>query len=41
LGHIISGDEIVVNYENIEAIRGWPTLQSVLDVISFMGLVGY
>jgi hypothetical protein len=41
LGHIISEQGIAVDPENIEAIRGWPTPRNVLDVRSFMGLVGY
>jgi hypothetical protein len=41
LGHIISKQGIVVNPENIEAIRGWPTPINVSEFISFMGLVGY
>ena len=41
LGHIISGEGIVVDHEIIEAIRGWSTQNNVTKVISFMGLVGY
>jgi hypothetical protein len=41
LGHIISIEGIVVDPENIEAIRGWPMLNNVAEVRSFMGLVGY
>jgi hypothetical protein len=41
LGHIISEQVIVVDLENIESIRGWPTPMNVSEVISFMGLVGY
>ena len=41
LGHIISEQGIVVDLEKIEAIRGWPTPRNVLEVRSFMGLVGY
>jgi hypothetical protein len=30
-----------VNLEKVEAIRGWTTPKNVLEVRSFMGLVGY
>jgi hypothetical protein len=41
LGHIISANEITVDPEKIEAIRVWPTPRNVIEVRSFMGLVGY
>ena len=41
MGHIISEEGISVDPEKIEAIMNWPTLRNVIDVISFMGLVGY
>jgi hypothetical protein len=41
LGHIISKDGIVVDPEKIEAIREWPAPKNVIEVISFMGLLGY
>jgi hypothetical protein len=41
LGHIISGEGIDVDPENIEAIKGWKTPKNVTEVRSFMGLVGY
>jgi hypothetical protein len=41
LGHIVSADGIAVDPEKIEAIRGWPMPRNVIDVRSFMGLVGY
>ena len=41
LGHIITGDGIVVDLEKIHAIIDWPIPNNVLDVCSFMGLVGY
>jgi hypothetical protein len=41
LGHIILKDGIVVDPENIEAIREWSTPKNVTEVISFMGLAGY
>jgi hypothetical protein len=30
-----------MDLEKIEAIRGWPTPNNVIEVSSFMGLVGY
>jgi hypothetical protein len=41
LGHIISKDGIVVDPEKVEAIREWPAPKNVMEVESFMDLVGY
>jgi len=41
LGHIITKDRIVVDPENIIAIMEWPVPKDVVDIRSFMGLVGY
>ena len=41
LGNIISKEGIVLDLENIEAIRGWPTPKNVTKVRSFMGLARY
>jgi hypothetical protein len=41
LGHIISKEGIYVDPKKIEAIMNWPTPRNVMDVRSFMGLVGY
>jgi hypothetical protein len=41
LGNIISLDGIVVDLENIVAIKGCPVSRNVAEVRSFMGLVGY
>jgi hypothetical protein len=41
LGNIISTDEITVDPEKIEAIRGWKMSRNVIEVRSFMGLAGY
>jgi hypothetical protein len=41
LGHIISTYGITVDPEKIEAIRGWPMPRNVIEVRSFMGLMGY
>ena len=40
-GYIISDEGISMDPEKIEAIMNWPTLRNVIDVISFMGLLGY
>jgi len=40
LGHIISEEGIVVDLENIRAIKDWPTPTSVTDIRSFLGLAG-
>jgi hypothetical protein len=41
LGHIISGEGIVMDPVKVEAIMEWPTPTSVHEVSSFMGLAGY
>jgi hypothetical protein len=41
LGNIISKDGIAVDPEKIEAIREWSVLKKVIEVRSFMGLLGY
>jgi hypothetical protein len=41
LGHIILVDGIVVDPRKIKFIRGWTTPINVIEVISFMGLIGY
>jgi hypothetical protein len=41
LGHIISGEGIVVDPTKVEAIMEWPTPTNVQEVHSFMGLAGY
>ena len=41
LGHIISETGIVVDLENIKAIKDFPTPTSVTKIMSFLGLVGY
>jgi hypothetical protein len=39
--HYFRGRYNLVDSEKIEAIRGWPTPKNVLEVMFFMGLVGY
>ena len=41
LGHIISEEGIVVDPENVQAIREWATPRNVAEVRYFMGLAGY
>jgi hypothetical protein len=41
LGHIITKDGITVDPKKIEAIREWSTPKNVIELRSFMGLVGY
>ena len=41
LGHVISGDGIIVDPSKIQAIMDWPTSTNILEVRSYMGLVGY
>jgi hypothetical protein len=41
LGHVISGEGIVVDLAKVKAIMEWPVPTNVLEVRSFMGLAGY
>jgi hypothetical protein len=41
LGHVIFGEGITMDPTKDEAIMEWPTPTNVLEVRSFMGLVGY
>ena len=41
LGHVISEEGISIDPSKIEAIKEWPSLKNVIEVRSFMGLVGY
>jgi hypothetical protein len=41
LGHVISGEGIVVDPTKVEAIMEWPVSMNVTEVRSFMGLAGY
>jgi hypothetical protein len=38
LGHVISGEGIVMDPAKVEAIMEWPALTNVTKVRSFMGL---
>ena len=41
LGHVVSKDGIQVDPKKIEAILEWPRPTTVIEVRSFLGLVGY
>lgn len=41
LGHVISKDGVAMDPAKIKSILGWPSPQSVTDVRSFLGMVGY
>ena len=41
LGHVVSGKDISTNPKKVEAVAKWPTPQTVYDVRSFLGFVGY
>src|SRR4051812_29002294 len=41
LGHIVSGDGIVVDPAKVSAVTEWESRKSVNDVCSFLGLAGY
>ena len=41
LGHVVSGEGISINPKKVEAVTEWPTPQTVYDVRSFLGFVGY
>jgi hypothetical protein len=41
LGHIVLEEGIVVDQENIEAIKSWRAPTNILEVRSFMGLSGH
>ena len=41
LGHLITGDGIATDPKKIQVVKDWPTLETVSDVRSFLGFVGY
>jgi hypothetical protein len=41
LGHVISGEVIIMDPTKVKAIMESPTLTNVPEVCNFMGLVGY
>ena len=41
LGHIVSSQGIEMEPDKLAAIRDWPALKTIPDVMSFLGLAGY
>jgi hypothetical protein len=41
LGHVISAEGIVVDLEKTKSIMEWPIPKDVVDIRSFMGIIGY
>ena len=41
LGHMVSREGVSMQQHKVEAVRNWPTLQSVRDVRAFLGLAGF
>ena len=41
LGHVVNRSGVSMQQHKVEAVRNWPTLQSVRDVRSFLGLAGF
>ena len=41
LGHLVSGEGVATSPKKIEAVTKWPVPQTVYDVRSFLGFVGY
>ncbi|XP_017629185.1 uncharacterized protein LOC108472191 [Gossypium arboreum] len=41
LGHVVFAEEIQVDPKNIEVIFNWKQAKNVLEIYSFLGLVGY
>ena len=41
LGHVISNQGVAVDPKKIKAIVDWPRLTNVIEVKSFLGLMGY
>ena len=41
LGHVVSREGISTNPKKVEAVMKWPIPQTVYDVRSFLGFVGY
>ena len=41
LGHVVSKEGISMDPSKIQAVKDWPTLKSVTEIRSFIGLAGY
>ena len=41
LGHLITADGIATDPKKVQVVKDWPTLETVSEVRSFLGFVGY
>ena len=41
LGHVVSKEGIMVDPKKVEAFQTWPRLTTVMEISSFLGLIGY
>ena len=41
LGHVVRRDSVSMQQHKVQAVNDWPTLRSVKDVRSFLGLAGF
>ena len=41
LGHVVSAEGVSTDPAKVEAVKGWPTPQSLTETRSFIGLAGY
>ena len=41
LGHVVSASSVLGDPEKVEVVIGWERPKSVLEIRSFLGLVGY
>jgi hypothetical protein len=41
LGHVVSSGDIAVDPQKVDAVFQWGTPESVIEIRSFLGLVGY
>jgi Reverse transcriptase (RNA-dependent DNA polymerase) len=41
LGHVISGEGVMVDQEKVKAVLSWPDCKNVKEVRSFLGLAGF
>ena len=41
LGHVVSASGVSMDLEKVEAVMSWERLNSIFEIRSFLGLVGY
>ena len=41
LGHLVSGNEVNIDLQKVEAVVNWERPANVIEVHSFLGLTGY